>query len=136
MSSESYGYGQKMRLFSETGYHLTIRNGGRVEGSQEEEDPECFLELVSAGPGLVQIKGMESNLCLCFDDEGQLYGESEHSHDGSVFHETLEGLYNAYKSVKYPDWFVGIKKNGKPKPGPKTGYGQKAVRFLPRRLHF
>lgn len=34
-----------------------------------------FLELISAGPGLVQIKGMETDLCLCFNDDGHLYGE-------------------------------------------------------------
>ncbi|KAL3274074.1 hypothetical protein HHI36_015492 [Cryptolaemus montrouzieri] len=133
-SSESLGYGQHMKLFSENGYNLAIRYNGLVEGTQEDDDPECCLEIMSAGPGLVQIRGMESDLCLCFDDTGQLYGEQEYSNDATVFHETLEGLYNAYKSVKYPEWFIGIKKNGQSKPGPRTQYGQKAVRFMPRRL--
>lgn len=41
MSSESHGFGQKLKLFSETGYHLTIRADGTVEGSQEDDDREC-----------------------------------------------------------------------------------------------
>lgn len=51
--------------------------------------------------------------------------------------ETLEeNHYNTYQPQKYKErsWYVGLKKNGKPKPGPRTHIGQKAVFFLPRRL--
>ncbi|KAK9888101.1 hypothetical protein WA026_000376 [Henosepilachna vigintioctopunctata] len=133
-TSESLGFGQRMKLYSQNGFNLAIRQNGVVEGTQEDEDPECCLELISAGPGMVRIRGMETDLYLCFDSDGHLYGEQDSENDATVFRETLEGLYNAYISVKYPEWYVGIKRSGKPKPGPYTKYGQKAVRFLPRRL--
>lgn len=56
--------------------------------------------------------------------------------EGTVFVEDFQGSYSAYKSTTYPDWYVGIKKSGLPKNGQRTGYGQKAVKFLPRRLNY
>lgn len=55
--------------------------------------------------------------------------------DECYFLEKLEeNHYNTYMSQKYQDqgWYVGIKKNGRPKAGPRTHMGQKAVYFLPR----
>lgn len=47
-----------------------------------------------------------------------------------------ENHYNTYVPQKYQErnWYVALKKNGKPKLGPRTHIGQKAVFFLPRRL--
>lgn len=57
--------------------------------------------------------------------------------DECYFLEKLEeNHYNTYVSRKYQDrnWYVALKKNGKPKLGPRTHVGQKAVFFLPRQL--
>uniref|UniRef100_A0A8C4QUM4 Fibroblast growth factor 1 n=1 Tax=Eptatretus burgeri TaxID=7764 RepID=A0A8C4QUM4_EPTBU len=54
--------------------------------------------------------------------------------DECYFQETLEeNHYNSYRSEKFTEygWYVGLKRNGKVKPGPKTAWGQKAVLFLP-----
>lgn len=58
--------------------------------------------------------------------------------ESTVFIETLRGLYNVYLSRKYAHlgWYMGIKKSGNFKRGPKTGYNQKAIKFLPRRAKF
>lgn len=51
-----------------------------------------------------------------------------------LFLERLEeNHYNTYISKKHADknWFVGLKKNGNSKLGPRTHYGQKAILFLP-----
>lgn len=51
-----------------------------------------------------------------------------------LFLERLEeNHYNTYTSKKHAEknWFVGLKKNGACKPGPRTHYGQKAILFLP-----
>lgn len=51
-----------------------------------------------------------------------------------LFLERLEeNHYNTYTSKMHADknWFVGLKKNGKSKLGPRTHYGQKAILFLP-----
>lgn len=44
------------------------------------------------------------------------------------------GEYEAFRSLKYADWWLGIKRNGRPKPGPKTAWGQKATQFVTIRL--
>lgn len=57
--------------------------------------------------------------------------------DECYFLERLEeNHYNTYMSQKHQDqrWYVGLKKNGKPKAGARTHIGQKAVFFLPRPL--
>lgn len=58
----------------------------------------------------------------------QLLGEE------CLFLERLEeNHYNTYVSKMHADknWFVGLKKNGNSKLGPRTHYGQKAILFLP-----
>ncbi|KAI4888098.1 hypothetical protein NFI96_018445 [Prochilodus magdalenae] len=48
------------------------------------------------------------------------------------FLERLEANnYNTYRSRKYPDWYVALKRTGQYKSGSKTGPGQKAILFLP-----
>ncbi|XP_034628067.1 fibroblast growth factor 2 [Trachemys scripta elegans] len=48
------------------------------------------------------------------------------------FFERLESNnYNTYRSRKYSDWYVALKRTGQYKLGPKTGPGQKAILFLP-----
>ena len=57
--------------------------------------------------------------------------------DDCYFLEKLEeNHYNTYLSQKHQErnWYVGLKKNGKPKLGPRTHIGQKAIFFLPRQL--
>lgn len=56
--------------------------------------------------------------------------------DENYFLERMEeNHYNTYKSHTHGEnWYVGIKKNGKTKLGPRTSVGQKAVFFLPRQV--
>lgn len=58
--------------------------------------------------------------------------------DAAIFIESFQGHYNTYLSRKYAHlgWYLGIKKSGKYKKGPKTAPWQKAVKFLPRRTKF
>lgn len=58
--------------------------------------------------------------------------------ESAVFIEDFQGSYNAYLSKKYADleWYIGLRKSGKVKKGPNTKYGDKAVKFLPRRSKF
>ncbi|XP_010783702.1 fibroblast growth factor 4A-like [Notothenia coriiceps] len=52
--------------------------------------------------------------------------------DECYFLERLESNnYNTYRSRKYPDMYVALKRNGQYKPGSKTSRGQKAILFLP-----
>ncbi|XP_018574813.1 fibroblast growth factor 1-like [Anoplophora glabripennis] len=131
--------GNKMQLYSKTGHHLAIYPDGSVKGTSDENDLHTYLEVVSAGfPGHVKIKGMLTNLYVAMNKKGMLYGEPNSSEEATVFIESFQGSYNAYLSRKYAHlgWYIGIKKSGKVKKGPKTAYGQKAVRFIPRRSKF
>ncbi|KAL3274073.1 hypothetical protein HHI36_015491 [Cryptolaemus montrouzieri] len=132
-------YGQKMQLFSRTGYHLGIYHHSGVHGTRDEDDLHTILELVNAGyPGHVRIKGLATNAFVGMDQKGKLYTEFDMKEENTVFIESLQGSYNVYLSRKYAHlgWYIGIKKSGKFKSGPKTGYGQKAIQFLPRRGKF
>lgn len=56
---------------------------------------------------------------LSFNDECRFLEKYEENH------------YNTYRSQKH-GWYVGLKRSGRAKAGPKTHLGQKAVFFLPR----
>lgn len=83
--------------------------------------------------GEVYIKSTASGQYLAMDTNGLLYG-SQLPGEECLFLERLEeNHYNTYISKKHADknWFVGLKKNGNSKLGPRTHYGQKAILFLP-----
>lgn len=129
-------YGPRMQLFSSTGWNLAIYANKIVRGTQDDSDRCGYLELSYAGiPGHVRIQCMENKLYLGMNKNGRLYGENEKSEECTVFIESLAGLYNVYLSRHYAHlgWYVGLKKSGKVKKGPKTALNQKACKFLPRR---
>uniref|UniRef100_A0A3P9KM50 Fibroblast growth factor n=1 Tax=Oryzias latipes TaxID=8090 RepID=A0A3P9KM50_ORYLA len=118
------------------GHHLQIPPDGTVRGERDERDAHIFLKLKAVDRGVVIIQGTESQRYLAMNDEGRLYSSPAVT-DECFFLENLEeNFYNTYRAQKYQDnnWFVGLKKNGKPKLGPRTHIGQKAVFFLPRQL--
>ncbi|NXU80351.1 FGF1 factor, partial [Oreotrochilus melanogaster] len=84
------------------------------------------LQLSAESVGEVYIKSTHSGHYLAMDPTGMLYG-SQLLGEECLFLERLEeNHYNTYKN-----WFVGLKKNGSSKLGPRTHYGQKAILFLP-----
>ncbi|XP_014273782.1 fibroblast growth factor 1 [Halyomorpha halys] len=133
-------YGYRMRLYCRTGHHLTILPDEKIVGINDDAGDLAeyeILEFTSAGNiGEVRIRGVYSNLYLCMDDEGNLYGEENPREEATIFIESTLRQYNTYLSKKHEDknWFVGIKKNGKPKPAVRTAWGQKAIQFLPIRV--
>ncbi|CAH1388584.1 unnamed protein product [Nezara viridula] len=133
-------YGYRMRLFSRTGHHLTILPNEKVLGINDDSGDLAeyeILEFTSAGDvGEVRIRGVYTNLYLSMDEEGNLYGEENPRDEATIFKESTLGQYNTYLSKKYADknWYVGIKKNGKPKPAHRTALGQNAIKFLPIRI--
>ncbi|NWI67890.1 FGF1 factor, partial [Todus mexicanus] len=91
------------------------------------------LQLSAESVGEVYIKSTQSGQYLAMDTNGLLYG-SQLLGEECLFLERLEeNHYNTYVSKKHADknWFVGLKKNGNSKLGPRTHYGQKAILFLP-----
>lgn len=76
----------------------------------------------------LSLRNIPRSLSLPWALFQQLLGEE------CLFLERLEeNHYNTYVSKMHADknWFVGLKKNGNSKLGPRTHYGQKAILFLP-----
>ncbi|CAL9706839.1 unnamed protein product [Knipowitschia caucasica] len=119
------------------GHHLQLLPDGTVRGQREEEDQHTFLKLKSVDIGVVVIHGEQAALYLAMNSEGRLYGSPLVNEECYFLEKMEENHYNTYQSRKYKDlnWYVGLKKNGKPKLGPRTHIGQKAVFFLPRHVH-
>ncbi|CAM1330034.1 FGF1 (predicted) [Pycnogonum litorale] len=123
------------QLYSRTGYHLAICPNGNIRGINDDNHPYAVLEFRSPSAyGEVQIKGKKTGLYLTMNAKSRLYGQADSCHEGTFFNETLHDGYNRYLSKLYQErqWFVGIKKSGKAKPGWKTDWKQKSVQFLPR----
>ncbi|XP_062380431.1 fibroblast growth factor 2 [Sardina pilchardus] len=120
------------RLYCKNGgYFLRINSDGRVDGIREKSDPHIKLQLQATTVGEVVIKGTCANRYLAMNGDGRLFGARRPT-DECYFLERLEpNNYNTYRSRKYPDWYVALKRNGQFKLGSKTSLGQKAILFLP-----
>ncbi|XP_008943395.1 PREDICTED: fibroblast growth factor 1 isoform X2 [Merops nubicus] len=122
----------KLLYCSNGGHFLRILPDGKVDGTRDRSDQHIQLQLSAESVGEVYIKSTQSGQYLAMDPTGLLYGSV--SRRLCLFLERLEeNHYNTYISKKHADknWFVGLKKNGSSKLGPRTHYGQKAILFLP-----
>ncbi|XP_010211028.1 PREDICTED: fibroblast growth factor 1 [Tinamus guttatus] len=123
----------KLLYCSNGGHFLRIRPDGRVDGTRDRSDPHVRLQLSARSAGEVYIRGAASGLYLAMDPGGRLYAAQLPS-DECLFLERLEeNHYNTYVSKVHAEqrWFVGLKKDGSSKAGPRTHGGQKAILFLP-----
>ncbi|NWV01052.1 FGF1 factor, partial [Upupa epops] len=117
----------KLLYCSNGGHFLRILPDGTVDGTRDRSDQHrvapadipVMHHLRAASPRLTGVWGglfqqLLSEECLFLE-------RMEENH------------YNTYVSKKHADknWFVGLKKNGNSKLGPRTHYGQKAILFLP-----
>ena len=59
--------------------------------------------------------------------------QSNPTKDNTEWEQWRIGSFDAFRSRKYAElnWWIGIKKNGRPKLGPATSWGQKAIQFSP-----
>ncbi|NXA32130.1 FGF1 factor, partial [Eudromia elegans] len=148
----------KLLYCSNGGHFLRIQPDGRVDGTRDRSDPHVRLQLSARGAGEVYIRSAACGRYLAMDPGGRLYAAvstgaprggsaapSAGPHgarappqqlpgDECLFLERLEeNHYNTYVSKAHAEqrWFVGLKKDGSSKAGPRTHGGQKAVLFLP-----
>ncbi|KAK2891385.1 hypothetical protein Q8A67_014028 [Cirrhinus molitorella] len=128
----SPSFKEPKRLYCKNGgFFLRIHPDGRVDGIREKSDPHIRLQLQATAVGEVVIKGICANRYLAMNADGRLFG-TRRTTDECYFLEHLESNnYNTYRSRKYPDWYVALKRTGQYKSGSKTGPGQKAILFLP-----
>ncbi|XP_066523614.1 putative fibroblast growth factor 1 [Hoplias malabaricus] len=117
------------------GHHLSLLQDGGVEGTRDQHESHCILRIKAVSPGVVVIEGVEAGQFLSMSEHGKLYGSLSVTDESYFLEKIEENHYNTYSSQKHgPNWYVGIKKNGKPKNGSRTHIGQKAIFFLPRQL--
>ncbi|XP_052005486.1 fibroblast growth factor 2-like [Xyrauchen texanus] len=128
----SGNFKEPKRLYCKNGgYFLRINSDGRVDGIREKSDPHIRLQLQATAVGEVVIKGVRANRYLAMNADGRLFG-TRRATDECYFFEHLESNnYNTYRSRKYPNWYVALKRTGQYKSGSQTGPGQKAILFLP-----
>uniref|UniRef100_A0A8C0FXH7 Fibroblast growth factor n=1 Tax=Bubo bubo TaxID=30461 RepID=A0A8C0FXH7_BUBBB len=89
------------------------------------------LQLQAEERGVVSIKGVSANRFLAMKEDGRLLALKCATEECFFFERLESNNYNTYRSRKYSDWYVALKRTGQYKPGPKTGPGQKAILFLP-----
>ncbi|GAA6226319.1 putative fibroblast growth factor 1 [Lates japonicus] len=118
------------------GHHLQILPDGTVQGQRDGGDVHTVLKIKAVDRGVVVIQGTEAGRYLAMSDEGRLCSSPTVTDECYFLEKLEENHYNTYRSQKYQErnWYVALKKNGKPKLGPRTHIGQKAVFFLPRQL--
>ncbi|KAI4501224.1 hypothetical protein M0802_003597 [Mischocyttarus mexicanus] len=121
-----------IKLYCRTGYHLAITSTGKILGLSGANERHALLHVTPVSFGVVRIQGVETQLYLAFNKKGYLYGESNMNKDNTEWEQWSVGSYDAFRSRKYvhPGWWIGIKKNGRAKSGPRTVWGQKAIQFL------
>ncbi|XP_037125470.1 fibroblast growth factor 1-like [Syngnathus acus] len=113
------------------GHHLRILPDGTVNGGLLENDLYNILRLQATNVGEVVVMGEHTKKYLAMNKKGRLYGSLTLNDECYFLEKYEENHYNTYRSRKY-EWYVALKKNGKPKAGPKADLTQKAVFFLPR----
>nr|XP_008253109.1 fibroblast growth factor 1 isoform X1 [Oryctolagus cuniculus] len=123
----------KLLYCSNGGHFLRILPDGTVDGTRDRSDQHIQLQLSAESVGEVYIKSTETGQYLAMDTDGLLYGSQTPSEECLFLERLEENHYNTYTSKKHAEknWFVGLKKNGSCKRGPRTHYGQKAILFLP-----
>ncbi|CAD6201393.1 GSCOCG00000196001-RA-CDS [Cotesia congregata] len=120
-----------IKLFCRTGYHLTVSPAGFVRGLNDINDQIALFSITSVSFGVIRIQNPETGHYLAFNKKGHLYGELKENKDNTEWEQWSIGSYEAFRSLKYSaeGWWIGVKKNGRPKSGPKTAWGQRAIQF-------
>ncbi|XP_019729099.1 fibroblast growth factor 1-like isoform X2 [Hippocampus comes] len=113
------------------GYQLRIMPDGSVSGGLLGNDPYDILRRWATNVGEVVLMGENTKKYLAMNKKGRLYGTLTLNDECYFLEKYEENHYNTYRSRNY-QWFVALKKNGKPKLGPKADLSQKSVFFLPR----
>jgi len=128
---------RRRRFKSQSGYYLSIMPNGQILGVKDPNSPYINIDVIPVGADLVKIWGVESELFLMIDDQGQMRGTDVDSAE-CIFEETLtENFFNVYYSAMYlhKRWCVGLRNKQqsrsfyrKPKPAKDTSFMIEIVR--------
>ncbi|TKR65227.1 hypothetical protein L596_025658 [Steinernema carpocapsae] len=107
-----------------------------IRGTRSQNSSFSVLEFLSVAFGLVSIRGVESELYLCMDRDGKLYGarQDQYSAECVFMEEMLENYYNLYSSCAYGwskrPWYVALRRSGRPRKGKNARKRKKSSHFL------
>jgi len=128
---------RRRRFKSQSGYYLSIMPNGQVLGVKDSNSPYIDIDVIPVGADLVKIWGVEAELFLMIDDQGQMRGTDVDSAE-CIFEETLtENFFNVYYSAMYlhKRWCIGLRNKQqsrsfyrKPKPAKDTSFMIEIVR--------
>jgi hypothetical protein len=128
---------RRRRFKSQSGYYLSIMPNGQILGVKDSNSPYINIDVIPVGADLVKIWGVEAELFLMIDDQGQMRGTDVDSAE-CIFEETLtENFFNVYYSAMYlhKRWCVGLRNKQqsrsfyrKPKPAKDTSFMIEIVR--------
>ncbi|XP_063956486.1 fibroblast growth factor 14-like [Lytechinus pictus] len=97
-----YNSKQPTQLFCRTNFRLAVHEDGTINGTRDNMDVYSSLYIQSQRRSIVSIKGLKSQLYVCVDDNGNLYGNRRVSRN-CYFQEKLEpNFFNTY-AYKMPD---------------------------------
>ncbi|XP_076359172.1 putative fibroblast growth factor 1 [Tachypleus tridentatus] len=103
---------------------------GNIFGRKNKQGDGTFsVSLTPNGEG-VKIRGTTAGKYVAMNENGNLYAQDNPNSDEVLFIENFESDYFQYESKKYHKWYLGIRKNGKPKKGHKTRSRQRATMWL------
>ncbi|XP_024155523.1 fibroblast growth factor 10 [Oryzias melastigma] len=126
---------RKRKLVSFKYFFLRIGENGAINGTENEDDQYCELEIKSVEVGVVAIKGRKSNRYLAIRKDGLLYGAKKYGPDCHLIERIEENKYNTYASAEWRNkkkfMFVAINAKGKPINATKTRKTKKVTHFLP-----
>uniref|UniRef100_A0A8D0B8Z6 Fibroblast growth factor n=1 Tax=Salvator merianae TaxID=96440 RepID=A0A8D0B8Z6_SALMN len=84
-----------------TQLHLEIMPNGVVRGSRN-QNAFSLMEIKAVKPGIIRMQAMKTEMFLCMDPSGHLYGSSSYSEEACTFREiVLRDGYNLYYSENY-----------------------------------
>ncbi|XP_053556007.1 fibroblast growth factor 22 [Bombina bombina] len=122
------------RLFSATGFFLTIDRMGNVKGIRRYFS-DSILQIHSVSVGIVAIHSVSSGVYLAMDRNGKVYGRKDYG-PNCRFHERIEeNGYHSYSSVRWRHhghpMYLALKGNGMARRGSRTRRTHPSSHFLP-----
>lgn len=122
------------------GYHLEIRQDGRVVGRHRPTD-DGILEIFSVKAGVVGVRGVRSHRYLCMDNRGKLYSTRTFNHECQFRERIEENHFNTYASNAYSNhktqsgYYMSLTKRGKSKKSKNVTGRQRKAHWLPRSVN-
>ncbi|CAH1106623.1 unnamed protein product [Psylliodes chrysocephalus] len=123
MSQNERPFSNHVRLWCQ-GYNLTIRPTGEILGTDNDSDPDSLIDIRSGGDvGLVRLLGINSNLYVCFNHNGELYGELKLEQSISE-QDDVENRKNTTTKQRNVDSIGGIQEDSKSMKKKDNNYGK------------